>query len=131
MIVKAIASLVSAPLALFFAVVPPPLGPVTPGAAADSHFSMALKRGVDASHFVMPKGASGTAKLAPELKKAAKFAEKKAAAPLKKAVVKKVVAKPAAVKKAAAPKKSSPKKAAAPAAAAPPKAKRGPPKERA
>ncbi|RKO94143.1 linker histone H1 and H5 family-domain-containing protein [Blyttiomyces helicus] len=139
---------------------------VTPGAAADSHLAMALKRGVDASHFVMPKGASGTVKLAPELKKAAQSAEKKAAAPpkvkkaavtkpaaakkatankvtkvtAKKAVVKKVgKAKPAAVKKAASPKKavaakkSSPKKAkaAAPEAAAPPKAKRGPPKERA
>ncbi|RKO92642.1 linker histone H1 and H5 family-domain-containing protein [Blyttiomyces helicus] len=124
---------------------------VTPGALADAHLKLALKRGVDASEFVMPKGAAGMIKLAPELKKATKVAEKKAAAApavkkvkkavakpaaatkatakkvtkvaAKKAVVKKVAKAPAAVKKTAAPKKAATVKKAAPKKAAAPKKK--------
>ncbi|RKO85803.1 linker histone H1 and H5 family-domain-containing protein [Blyttiomyces helicus] len=124
---------------------------VAPSASADAHFKLALKRGVDASDFVMPKGALGTIKLAPEFKKAAAAAEKKAAAPpavkkvkkvvakpavakkvtpnkvtnvaAKKAVVKKVAkAKPATVKKTAAPKNAAAAKKSSPKKAAPKKA---------
>ncbi|TGO25753.1 hypothetical protein BPAE_0073g00190 [Botrytis paeoniae] len=95
----------------------------------DSLFNRALKNGVAKEVFIMPKGSSGTVKLAPKAKKAPaekapkKATEKKAA--VKKTVVKKATAtkekKPTDAtatkeKKAAAPKKAvaKPKTAAKP-----------------
>ncbi|TGO64348.1 hypothetical protein BOTNAR_0089g00370 [Botryotinia narcissicola] len=73
----------------------------------DSLFNRALKNGVAKEVFIMPKGSSGTVKLAPKAKKAP--AEK---AP-KKATEKKAAVKKTAVKKTTAIKEKKPADAAA------------------
>ncbi|TGO35508.1 hypothetical protein BHYA_0156g00320 [Botrytis hyacinthi] len=99
----------------------------------DSLFNRALKNGVAKEVFIMPKGSSGTVKLAPKAKKAPaekapkKATEKKAA--VKKTAVKKTTAtkekKPADATATKEKKVAAPKKAVAkPKAAAKPKEKK-------
>ncbi|KAF7940029.1 uncharacterized protein EAE98_000156 [Botrytis deweyae] len=98
----------------------------------DSLFNRALKNGVAKEVFIMPKGSSGTVKLAPKAKKApAEKAPKKATE--KKAAVKKTAVKKTTATKEKKPvdatatkeKKVAPKKAVAkPKAAAKPKEKK-------
>ncbi|APA14007.1 hypothetical protein sscle_12g087770 [Sclerotinia sclerotiorum 1980 UF-70] len=90
----------------------------------DSLFNRALKAGVAKEVFIMPKGSSGTVKLAPKAKKAPADKPKKAATE-KKTTEKKPAVKKAAPKKATAtkePKEPKEKKEKTGDAAAKPKA---------
>lgn len=87
----------------------------------DSLFNRALKAGVAKEVFIMPKGSSGTVKLAPKAKKAPADKPKKAATE-KKTTEKKPAVKKAAPKKATATKEPKEKKEKTGDAAAKPKA---------